>query len=55
MCIVFMNKITNSICVCGEGEQEVKHVLFNCKDEEIISIRKNFKERYCRHVKNFKT
>ena len=32
------NKITSSICVCGGGEQEVEHALFNCKNKEIISI-----------------
>ena len=24
------NKIMSSICVCGECEQEIEHVLFNC-------------------------
>ena len=48
-------KITSSICVCGGGEQEVEHVVFICKNKEIILIRKNFEERYCRYVKNFKT
>ena len=45
------NKITNSTCICGE---EVKHVLFNCKNKEIISICEHFEDRYCRYVKNFK-
>ena len=49
------NKIMNSTCICSEGEQEVEHVLFNCKNKEIIPIRKHFEERYCRYVKNFKT
>ena len=50
------NKITNSACICDEGEQEVEHVLFNCKNKEIIyiSIREHFEDRYCRYVKNFK-
>ena len=44
----------DSICGCGEGKQEVEHVLFNCKNKEIISIHEHFEERYCRYVKNFK-
>ena len=28
------SKITNNTCVCGEGEQEVEHVLFNCKNKK---------------------
>ena len=42
------------LCICGEGEQEVEHVLFNCKNKEIIPICEHFEDRYCRHVKNFK-
>ena len=49
------SKITHSTCVCGEGKQEVEHVLFNCKNKEIISIREHFEQRYCRYVKDFKT
>ena len=48
------NKITNTDCECGEGKQEVEHVLFNCKNEEIILICDNFEEGYCKYVKNFK-
>ena len=32
------NKITNSNSACGEGAQEVEHVLFNCKNKDIIRL-----------------
>ena len=38
------NKITNSTCLCGEGKQEVEHVLLNYKNKEIILIHENFEE-----------
>ena len=41
------NKIMKSTCICGEGKQEVEHVLFSCKNKEIIPIRKYFEEKYC--------
>ena len=37
------DKMTISICTCGDGEQEVEHVIFICKNKEMILIHENFK------------